>query len=75
MKKSIEHLEKELEWFANLEAHESKAAAIAGLVTLHAVREFNESSTKLACWMLALTVATGVLTLVQIVIAAMRLAR
>jgi hypothetical protein len=68
MKKTIADVEAELGWFADQPAHDGKAAALAGVAMLHAVRDFDNSSGRLAKRMLWLTVAIGVLTLIQIAI-------
>jgi len=67
--KPIEAVEGELNWYASQQAIEGKAAALAGVAMLHAVREFDRSSTKLGNRMWWLSVVIGVLTAMQIVLA------
>ena len=68
MKKTIADVEASLEFYANQEAHEGKPAALAGIAMLHAVREFDRSSGLMSKRMLWLTVAIGILTMIQIAI-------
>lgn len=75
MKKTIADVEAELVWYADQGAHPDKAAALAGVAMLHAVREFDRSTGKLAMRMMWLTVGIAFLTLFQIVIALVSLSR
>jgi hypothetical protein len=68
MNKSIAVVEQELGWYADQQAIDGKAAALAGIAMLHAVREFDKSSSRVATRMLWLTVAIGVLTAGQITV-------
>jgi hypothetical protein len=69
MKKTIADVESELGWYVDQAAHSDKAAALAGMAMLHAVRDFDRTSERLTMRMIWLTVAIAFLTVFQIVIA------